>query len=130
MSQIRRQWCAMLAKLVVPMDAERAAKAFVDMLPMLPVDDTLYTRATLDAAATCERKTAVPTYADLTNVLGCAAKDRLSVSVRMGYKPPEKLLESPRETLAEREATIARLRPEIARLRAGSSFKHNRYEIG
>lgn len=88
MSRVRREWCAMLAKLVAPMDAERAAKAFVDMLPMLPADGALYNRATLDEAATCERKTAVPTFADISRVLGLAAQARLPANVRMGYTPP------------------------------------------
>lgn len=88
MSQIKRQWCAMLAKLVAPMEPERAARAFVDMLPLLPEDETLYNRATLEQAATCERKTAVPNYADLSKVLGNYGKQRLPAHIRMGYKPP------------------------------------------
>lgn len=84
----KRQWCAMLAKLVAPMDAERAAAAFVDMLPMLPTDDALYTRQTLDSVATCDRRTSVPNFADIARVLGEAAKARMPANVRMGYTPP------------------------------------------
>lgn len=123
MSQIRRQWCAMLAKLVAPMDAETAARAFVDMLPMLPADETLYTRRTLESAATCARRTAVPTYEDIANTLGRAGVARLPVSVRMGYKPPETLLEAPRETAAEREATLARHQSALAQFRAAAVAK-------
>ncbi len=120
MSRVRREWCAMLAKLVAPMDAERAAKAFVDMLPMLPPDDTLYTRATLDEAATCDRKTAVPTFADISRVLGHAAKARLPADVRMGYAnpqwpslPPERPM-----TAEEREQAVEAVAALKAELRA------------
>lgn len=118
MSQIQRQWCAMLAKLVAPMAPESAARAFVDMLPLLPADDTLYTRATLEATACCERRTAVPIFADISAVLGRAAKDRLPVAVRMGYKPCPPLLEVERESLAVREACLARNRASIEALAA------------
>lgn len=121
MSQTRRQWCAMLAKLVAPMDPETAARAFVDMLPMLPADDMLYTRATLDAAATCERKTAVPAYADLSRVLGRAAKDRLPVAVRMGYKPALPRVQIPPPTQAERDYVAALAKEVIAELKAKSA---------
>ena len=127
MSQIRRQWCAMLAKLVAPMDAETAARAFVDMLPLLPADETLYTRRTLEAAATCPRRTAVPTYEDIAATLGRAGLARLPASVRMGYKPPEKLLETPRETAAAREAAIARHQPALARFRAEAVAKRQTF---
>lgn len=119
MSQVKRQWCAMLAKLVAPMEPELAARAFVDMLPLLPADDSLYTRATLEATARCERRTTVPTYADISAVLGRAARERLPVAVRMGYTPCVPLLEVPRESLAVREACIARNRPAIEALRSG-----------
>ena len=118
MSQIKRQWCAMLAKLVAPMEPERAARAFVDMLPMLPVDDAVYNRQTLDAAATCERRTAVPTYADLSKVLGRAGLERLPVSVRMGAKPSAPMLEPPRATAEERAAVSAMVRALTAELKA------------
>ncbi|MDE2458600.1 MAG: hypothetical protein KGL20_05125, partial [Rhodospirillales bacterium] len=49
----------------------------------------LYNRATLDEAATCERKTAVPTFADISRVLGLAAQARLPANVRMGYTRPQ-----------------------------------------
>lgn len=88
-SQNKRQWCAVLAKLVAPMAPETAVRAFVDMLPMLPPDDTLYNRQTLEDVATCTRRTAVPTYADLSAVLRKAAYDRLPATVRMGYVPPK-----------------------------------------
>lgn len=123
MSQTKRQWCALLAKLVAPMEPERAARAFVDMLPMLPADDTLYNRQTLDAAATCERKSAVPNYADLSKVLGRAGLERLPVRVRMGYKPPVPLLEPPRATKEEREAVSAMVRALTAEFKAKSAAR-------
>lgn len=123
MSVVRRQWCAMLAKLVAPMEPEIAARAFVDMLPLLPTDDALYTRATLEAAACCERRTAVPNFADLAKVLGRAGLERLPVTVRMGYQPPQPLLEAPCETPAAREAAIARNQPALAALKAAALAK-------
>lgn len=125
MSVVRRQWCAMLAKLVAPMEPEIAARAFVDMLPLLPTDDTLYTRATLDAAACCDRRTAVPNFTDVSRVLGRAGLERLPVAVRMGYRPPQPLLVAPCETLAEREAAIARNQPALAALKAGAAAKRH-----
>ena len=113
----------MLAKLVAPMEPERAARAFADMLPMLPVDDTLYNRQTLDAAATCERKTAVPNYADLSRVLGRAGLERLPVAVRMGYKPPAPLLEPPRTTPEDYEAVRAMVRALTAELKAKAATR-------
>lgn len=127
MSQIKRQWCAMLAKLVAPMEPEKAARAFVDMLPMLPADETLYNRQTLDDAATCERKTAVPNFADLARVLGRAGLNRLPANVRMGYTPPEKLLETPRDTPEEIAACIARNRPIIDQLRAEAAAEKRKW---
>lgn len=118
MTQTKRQWCAMLAKLVAPMDPETAAKAFVDMLPLLPLDDTLYTRATLEAAATCERKTAVPNYADLSRVLGRAAKERLPVAVRMGYKPALSQQNAKRPTKSECDYVAALAKSLVAELKA------------
>lgn len=123
--QIRRQWCAMLAKLVAPIDPETAAKAFADMLPMLPADATLYTRQTLDAAATCERKTAVPTFADISGVLGRAAKDRLPASVRMGYKPALPMPEFQQESPEEIEACIARNRAVLDQMRAEAATRRS-----
>lgn len=128
MSQTRRQWCAMLAKLVAPMDPETAARAFVDMLPMLPPDDTLYTRATLDDAATCTRRTAVPTYEDLSRVLGRAAKARLPVAVRMGYKPAAPMLDAPRPTQAERDYVAALVKALSAELKAKAEAEKQRYK--
>lgn len=128
MSQTKRQWCAMLAKLVAPMDPETAARAFVDMLPMLPADDTLYTRATLDAAATCERKTAVPAFADISTVLGRAAKARLPADVRMGWKPALPAPEFHRESPEEIEACRARNRAIIDQMRAEAAASRPAHE--
>ena len=60
----RQQWVAMLAKLVAPMDATRAAKALTDMLPMLAdFPDAAFTLDSLDAvAAQCKFP---PSYAEL-----------------------------------------------------------------
>lgn len=120
MSRVRREWCAMLAKLVAPMEPETAARAFADMLPMLPPDEALYTRQTLDAVATCDRRTAVPTYADISRVLGEASKARLPASVRMGYTPPAWPAlgsDAGSPSQAERDAACARSQAVKAELR-------------
>lgn len=122
MSQIKCQWCAMLAKLVAPMEPERAARAFVDMLPLLPADETLYNRATLEQAATCERKTAVPNYADISKVLGNASKQKLPAHIRMGYKPPVLSLAPPKPTEEECEAVSALVKAITAELKAKAAF--------
>jgi hypothetical protein len=60
----RQQWAAMLAKLVAPMDATRAAKALADMLPMLAdFPDAAFCLDSLDAVATKCRF--APSYAEL-----------------------------------------------------------------
>jgi hypothetical protein len=61
---IRRQWLAMLAKLVAPMDPATAGKALSDMLPWLRhLPDAAFTMASLEAVAKqCKR---VPVYGEL-----------------------------------------------------------------
>lgn len=118
----------MLAKLVAPMDPERAARAYVDMLPMLPEDDELYNRATLHEAATCDRKTAVPNYADLSRVLGKESISRLPVRLRMGYKQPERLAETRYTTAQDKEAVALLVKALIAELKAKSiALKQKKY---
>lgn len=61
---VRRQWLAMLAKLVAPMDPATAGKALSDMLPWLRhLPDAAFTMASLEAVARqCKR---VPVYGEL-----------------------------------------------------------------
>ena len=61
---IRRQWLAMLAKLVAPMDPATAGKALADMLPWLRhLPDAAFTMTSLEAVAKqCKR---VPVYGEL-----------------------------------------------------------------
>ena len=60
----RQQWVAMLAKLVAPMDGTKAAKAIVDMLPMLAdFPDAAFCLDSLDAVATKCRF--APSYGEL-----------------------------------------------------------------
>lgn len=80
----RRQWCAVLAKLVSPMDAHRAAAAFVDMLPMLSADERYYTPDTAKRVAKAERKTSIPTFGDIEAVFAEIYRERLPYSVRTG----------------------------------------------
>ena len=60
----RQQWAAMLAKCVAPMDAPKASKAIVDMLPMLAdFPDEAFCLGSLEAVATqCKF---APSYAEL-----------------------------------------------------------------
>ncbi|MDE3023486.1 MAG: hypothetical protein KGI54_16830 [Pseudomonadota bacterium] len=116
----KREWCAMLAKLTSPMDPETAARAFVDMLPMLPPDDTLYTRQTLDAAATCDRRTSVPTFADISRVLGEAQRASLPYDARNGYTGPQFPALAPAKPMTpeERKQTAAVVAQKVAALKA------------
>lgn len=67
-SQQRRQWVAMLAKLVAPMDATAAAKALAGMLPLLvSLPDAAFTMRSLEAIAADMKRT--PTYAELRAAL-------------------------------------------------------------
>ena len=64
----RQQWTAMLAKLVAPMEATRAAKALTDMLPMLAdFPDAAFCLDSLDHVAT--KRTSPPSYGDLRSDL-------------------------------------------------------------
>lgn len=52
----RRKWCAILAKLLAPMDAERAAAGLVAMLAMLAgLPDSAFTEATAHTVCTSGR---------------------------------------------------------------------------
>lgn len=64
----RPVWAAMLAKLVAPMEAERAAKALADMLPMLNLPREAFTIESLRAIAQEGRKVSAGEYAPLTRV--------------------------------------------------------------
>lgn len=80
MSEIKRQWCAMLAKLVAPMDAARAAAAFVAMLPVLPPDDACYSTEAALRIARADRRTSVPLFADIEKGL-LAERSHLEVEI-------------------------------------------------
>jgi hypothetical protein len=94
-TQTKLTWCAMLAKLVAPMEPERAAKAFADMLPLLPADDDRYTRSALERAAKIDRKTAVPTFEDLSRAFSEEWKANLPAAVRLGANPETPRLDAP-----------------------------------
>lgn len=83
MSEAKRKWCAMLAKLTAPMDPAEAAKAFVNMLPMLPGDDAAYNRDTLEAAAIRQKgDPAIPNFDMMQRALTawCKANPRPSLT--------------------------------------------------
>lgn len=88
MSEAKRKWCSVLAKLVAPLDAERAVKAFVAMLPMLPEDDRLFTDRAARNIAVGERRTAVPTFEDLERALKVEAV-RLEIEVARQRLPSD-----------------------------------------
>ena len=133
-TQTKLQWCAMLAKLVSPMEPERAAKAFVDMLPLLPGDDDLYTRSALERAAKIERKTAVPGFADVDAALSAEWRERLPVRLRMGgdYFPTLPAPNSPDqrtpEEIAHVQAKVTALKAEMASARALQDEALGRHE--
>lgn len=84
-TKIQRAWCAMLAKMVAPMDASAACAAFIDMLPMLPPEDAAYNCTTLERAARREPgDTAIPNYDRLARSFGQWRRDNLPAHVRMG----------------------------------------------
>lgn len=84
-SKTQRSWCAMLAKLTCPMDAQTACAAFIDMLPMLPGDDEAYNRSTLENAARREQgDTAIPNYDRLVRAFSEWRRQSLPAHVRMG----------------------------------------------
>lgn len=65
----RRQWVAMLAKLVAPMDAATAAQALADMLPLLAdVPEGAFEPASLTSAAAAAPHR-VPTFTELHRAL-------------------------------------------------------------
>lgn len=65
----RKQWIAMLAKLVAPMETIAAGKAMSEMLPMLEdFPDGAFTIASLHAVAAATKR--VPTYGELRTSLG------------------------------------------------------------
>jgi hypothetical protein len=83
----RQQWVAMLAKLVAPMDATRAAKALADMLPMLAdFPDAAFCLDSLNAVAT--KRSAPPSYADLRSDLAKWWKQHRPQPVAIEGKQP------------------------------------------
>lgn len=119
-SEVKRGWCAMLAKLTAPMASPEAAAAFVAMLPMLPKEDAAFNRDTLERAARRETgDTAVPNYDRLARAFSEWRKDNLHVQIRMGGSVQVGQLIAPtyEPTDAERDrvdAQVAALKAEFA----------------
>ncbi len=119
-SKLKRQWCVMLAKLVAPMDAQAAAAAFIDILPMLAPDDSFYNRTTLEnAARRAPGDTAIPNYDRLARVFSDWRKDQLPVHIRMGGGQSAGQLTYEKEVLtpeqeAEHDRKVAALKAEMA----------------
>lgn len=72
-------WAAMLARLVAPMDHERAAQGIAAMMPMLTLPDAVFTPESVRAVCSTGRQlgewqygplTRVPTFGELETALG------------------------------------------------------------
>lgn len=115
----RRMWCAMLAKLVAPMDAERAAAALVAMLPMLKgFPDGVFTEGSVHTVCTSGRAQAdgshgplsrTPTYGELEAALGRLLRGLRESGALDGPKP---LLALPAPVSGPSDAAMA----EVARV--------------
>lgn len=122
MTRIKREWCAMLAKLTAPVHAEAAVKAFIDMLPLLPQDDAAYNRDTLELAARRELgDPAIPNYDVLSRAFGKWHRGNRPIEHRQGADPvvqgityalPDLRPPSPEEC-AEVAAKVAALKAEF-----------------
>jgi hypothetical protein len=87
-SKLKREWCAMLAKLTSPMDPATATAAFVDMLSVLYFPDQAFNRETLEAAARrAQGDTAVPNFDKISRALGEWTSARRPVAQRLGANP-------------------------------------------
>ena len=61
--QVRRQWCAAVAKLVYPLDPERCVKTLVGYLPMLrDLPDAAFSPASAEEVALHDRRMAFPSF--------------------------------------------------------------------
>lgn len=121
-SKIQRQWCALLAKLVAPMDAQAACAAFIDMLPMLPIGDEAYNRSTLESAARrAQGDTAIPNYDRLARVFAEWRRQALPAHVRMGGSPESPRLSAP--SYEPTEAEVAEVQAKAAAFRAEMEAK-------
>ena len=88
MSDTKRKWCAMLAKLTAPMHPEEAAKGFVNMLPMLPEDDAAFNRDTLERAARRELgDPAVPNFDTISRAFAKWNRDNRPAAQQLGANP-------------------------------------------
>jgi hypothetical protein len=80
----RQQWAAMLAKLVAPMDSERASKGLAGILPMLEAyPDGAFTLDSLEYVAA--RLQRVPTYSELNPLIGAWWKEHRPAHVAITH---------------------------------------------
>ena len=123
----RQQWTAMLAKLVAPMDATRAAKALSDMLPMLAdFPDAAFCIGSLDAVATkCKF---APSYAELRGHLADWWKQHRPAPIAITaaeHSAADKKLVTDRENRESWEGiTAAQVRAKVAAIRVGILPQH------
>jgi hypothetical protein len=108
----RRQWLAMLAKLVAPMDAANATKALCDMLPMLAgFDEAVFTTQSLEHVAGAVKRT--PSYGELRLHLGNWWRDNRSAAARLASEwtalpsPPKRAGPTPEECEAVADVVAA-----------------------
>ena len=66
----RRQWCAMVAKLVYPVDPARCGAALVGYLPLLrDLPDEAFNAHSVEAVALADRRMAFPSYDEVAKPL-------------------------------------------------------------
>jgi hypothetical protein len=102
----RRQWMAMLAKMVCPMDAANATKALCDMLPMMVQTEEGYFSAQ-SLAFVAGRSKRVPTFAELKGHFGAWWLENLPDSERTKSEYPRLEAPEPRRAPTDAEKEIA-----------------------
>jgi hypothetical protein len=113
-------WAAMLAKMVAPMDAERAAKAIMGMVPMLAFPDQAFTPESVrEVCASGQIRgdyhgplSRVPTFGELETALGRWWAKRRELELLDAPTPRPKLpapKKSPTEQECEHVAKLLRV---------------------
>lgn len=110
----RRQWCAMVAKLVYPVDPARCGAALVGYLPMLEdLPNEAFGPGSIEAVAMAERRMAFPSFDEVAKPLRAWWRDNRPASQRFPALAPAR--EEPRtpptpEEIAYVEARVAEAR--------------------
>jgi hypothetical protein len=105
----RHQWCAALAKLVSPAFPEDAQVALIDMLPALGhLPDQMFNGETLIAVAQTKTRQSVPSFSELTAVLG-QYRAKVAYSNLIAAPPNSDLPQGRGEPPMEEVAYVAKL---------------------